>query len=242
MSVDASGALVEKISNITYDSSAGIHGLAISPDSKYIYSADDMGQRVWSHSYDGSTTLNYSSVTTLQDLPGSGARHLTVHPNGNWVYVISESANEIGVYSRDAATGELTNTNETFSLLPDGFTNSSLYWSSDVSVSNSSSISPKYLLAYARGRSSGTNGFVNGFALDEETGAITGRLFVEEANGYGGTTNAITPSLFSEEYFTVTDEGVDFVEVWKIADDAASASAVAHLALDAGPVNVVWYS
>lgn len=242
ISVDSSGALVSQIANLTYDTSAGIHGLAISPDSQFVYSADDMGSRVWAHSYDGDTTLNYSSVTGIQELAGSGARHLVVHPNGNWLYVVYESANEIAVYSRDATTGELTNTNETYSLLPDGFTNSSSYWSSDVSVSNSSSTSPKYLFGFVRSRDDSINGWVNGFALDAETGAISERIFVEEANGFGGTTNSITPSSFSEEYFAVTDEGDSFVEVWQIADNASSASAVAHLDLEAGPVNVVWYS
>lgn len=153
-----------------------------------------------------------------------------------------ESANEIAVYSRDATTGELANTNETYSLLPDGFTNGSSYWSSDVTVSNASSTSPKYLLAFAQGKDSGTNGWVNGSALDADTGAISKRIFVEEANGNGGTSNAITPSLFSKEHFSVTDEGADSVEVWQIASSASSASAVAHLDLEAGPVNVAWYS
>lgn len=166
------------------------------------------------------------------------------HPNGNWVYVIYESANEIGVYSRNGTTGELTNTNTTYSLLPDalpGNTTSSSYWSSDVATSAPNSTTPKYLLAYARGRTSDVNGYVNGFALDPETGAIQGRIFVEEASGYGGTTNAVTPSLFSEEYFTVTDNGENNVEVWQVAENATSASPVARLDLEAGPVNVVWY-
>lgn len=242
ISVDSSGALVEQIANLTYDTSAGIHGLAISPDSSYVYSADDMGSRVWAHSYDGDATLNYSSVTELQSLTGAGARHLIVHPNGLWLYVIYESANEIGVYSRNTTTGEVTDTNTTYSLLPDGFTNSSSYWSSDVSVSNSSSVSPKYLLAFARAKTSGANGWVVGFALDEDTGAISERIFVEEASGSGGTTNSVTASTFSEEYFAVTDQGSNYLEVWQIADNASSASAVAHLDLANGPVNVVWYS
>lgn len=242
MRVDSSGALVAQIANVDYDADAGVHGLALSPDGKFVYSADDMGSKVWVHSYDGDTALNYSSVAAVQDIDGSGARHLVVHPNGKWLYLIHESANEIGVYSRNSTTGEVTDLGETHSLLPDGFSNSSSYWSSDVTVSSSNSTSPKYLLGFARGRSSGTNGYVNGFALGEETGAITGRAFVEEANGYGGTTNAVTASTFSEKYFTVTDEGENFVEVWQIAENGTSASAVAHLDLESGPVNVVWYS
>lgn len=198
MSVDSAGALASHIANVTYDASAGVHGLALSPDSRYVYSADDMGSRVWAHSYDGSAaagldsssaTASSSSVAEVQQLGGAGARHLTVHPNGKWLYVIYESDNQIGVYSRDAETGALVDTNATYSLLPDDLVaNSSLYWSSDVTVSNTSSTSPKYLFAFARARSTDTNGWVNGFALDEETGAISERIFVEEASGSGGTT------------------------------------------------------
>lgn len=289
ISVDASGALVSQIANVTYDASAGVHGLALSPDSRYVYSADDMGSRVWAHAYDGAAARNYSSVAEVQQLSGAGARHLAVHPNGKWLYVIYESDNQIAVYSRDTDTGALVDTNATFSLLPDDqVANGSLYWSSDVSVSNTSSTSPKYLFAFARARSNDTDGWVNGFALDEETGAISQRIFVEQASGSGGTTvsvtlpnfklgfpslfsiaieeflllhlsakrplpsvhgtdktnlkNAVTPSPFSEEYFAVTDEGSNYVEVWEVADNKSSASAVAHLDLEYGPVNVVWSS
>lgn len=79
INVDAStGGLVEQIANLTYDASAGVHGLALAPDGEHVYSADDMGSRVWAHAYDGATNVNFSSVTTIQDLDGAGARHLAV--------------------------------------------------------------------------------------------------------------------------------------------------------------------
>lgn len=236
MSVDASGALAAHTANLTYDTSAGVHGLAIAPDDRFVYSADDMGSRVWAHAASNST------VAATQHLDAAGARHLVVHPGGRWLYVVFESANEVAVFGRDADTGELVSANTTYSLLPGGFANSSSYWSSDVAVSNATSASPRYLLAFARSRSTGVNGWVSGFALDAETGAITERVFIEEANGTGGTTNAVVPASFSEEYFAVTDQGADFVEVWQIANNGTSASAVAHLDLESGPVNVVWSS
>lgn len=196
ISVDAdTGALVSQIANLTYDTSAGIHGLAISPDSRYVYSADDMGGRVWAHAYDGDAAVNYSSVAEVGTaLSATGARHLAVHPNGKWLYVVYESANEIAVWSRDADTGEVVDSNTTYSLLPDDLVDSnSLYWSSDVTVSNVTSTSPKYLFAFARAKSDDTDGWVNGFALDEETGAISERIFVEEASGSGGTTVSDSP-------------------------------------------------
>lgn len=182
--------------NLTYDATAGVHGLAASPDGRHVYSADDMGSRVWAHAIVDSNSSNDSSSAITAEVIGTplsapGARHLTVHPGGRWLYVVYESANELAAWARDADTGAVADTNTTFSLLPDEVVaagNGSLYWSSDVAVSNATSTGPRYLFAFARARSDDARGWVNGFALDEETGAITGRIFVEEASGSGGTT------------------------------------------------------
>lgn len=241
MSVDAGGALAEAFANLTYDSAAGVHGLAMSPDSGFVYSADDDGSSVWVHAVNGTA----GTATELQRLDGAGARHLVAHPNGAWVYVVYESANEIGVYARDAATGELAAAGATYSLLPDGLAAnlSSSYWSSDVAVSNSTSAAPAYLYGLTRSRTTGVAGYVSAFALDGETGAVAGKLFTVAATEGGGTTNSVTPSKFSEEVFAITDEGSSFVEVWQMADNGSSASVLAHLdTAISGPVNVVWYS
>lgn len=91
----------------------------MSPNNDFIYSADDMGNAVWAHSYD-SATGEVAEVQYLAAASGSNPRHLTVHPNGNWVYVVYEEANSIASYKRDTTTGELTFTNTTYSLLPSG--------------------------------------------------------------------------------------------------------------------------
>jgi len=41
-------------------------------------------------------------------LPGSGPRHLAVHPGGGFIYAIDELANTVTAYARDAAAGALT--------------------------------------------------------------------------------------------------------------------------------------
>lgn len=91
----------------------------MSPNNDFIYSADDMGNAVWAHSYDN-TTGEVTEVQYLAAAEGSNPRHLTVHPNGNWVYVVYEEANSIASYKRDTTTGKLTFTNTTYSLLPSG--------------------------------------------------------------------------------------------------------------------------
>ncbi|KAJ0359480.1 hypothetical protein COL154_008264 [Colletotrichum chrysophilum] len=247
ITVDDNGVLQEATANVTYDSAAGVHGTGMSPNNDFIYSADDMGNAVWVHSYDN-TTGEVAEVQYLAAAEGSDPRHLAVHPNGGWVYVVYEAASTIASYKRDATTGKLTFTNTTYPLLPDGYTNSSSYWADEVMFSvpssNSSATAPKYLIAATRSRTVGIPGYVSAFALDSSTGAITEQLFLLPTTNSGGSANAVSPAKFSEDYFGITDSGSNFLEVWKIdaSGSSTTAAAVAHLGLSSGPANIVWYS
>ncbi|CAN9358995.1 unnamed protein product [Alternaria alternata] len=255
LAVDSTGALTAATANLTYNSTSGVHGLDISPDAAFVYSADDMGNAVWAHSYDRET----KTAQTLQYLAapeGANPRHLAVHPNGAWVYAIYEEANSLAVYKRDNKTGLLTDEKTTYSLLPAGFTNTSSYWADEVKfslpTSNSTntttssltnfitSAQPKYLITGTRSRSTNATGYVSAFALDASTGAITSQLFLLPTTASGGSANAVSPALFGEEYFAITDSGANFVEVWKIEREGVGASAVARLGFESGPANVVW--
>ncbi|KAJ4286851.1 hypothetical protein N0V90_013104 [Kalmusia sp. IMI 367209] len=263
VTVDTSGALQSVAANLTYNGTSGVlvtfehaatrplltsnlkirHGLDLSPDNKFMYSADDMGNSVWTHSYD-STTETAQNLQRLIAPSGANPRHLAVHPNGEWVYVVYEEANSLAVYARDNESGLLTDMNSTYSLLPAGFTNTSSYWADEALFSipstNSSSLSPKYIITGTRSRSTSALGYVSVFALDATSGVITEQLFLGPTTASGGSANAVAPALFSEQYFAITDSGSNFVEVWKINEDGKSAAAVAHLSLGIGPANVVW--
>ncbi|KAI1859034.1 hypothetical protein JX265_010511 [Neoarthrinium moseri] len=266
ISVDESGILQSTFANASYSSAGGVHGTSLSPDMRFLYSADDMGDAVWVHSYDNETGT-IEEIQYLAAADDMDPRHLAAHPNGKWVYVVYEAGNSVAVYSRSACTGKLTFTNTTYSLLPSGkrhpsnplnyrdrtwadlgwtigFTNSSSYWADEVLFSvpsnNSSAASPKYLLAATRSRTVGVPGYVSAFALDADTGAITEQLFLTPTTNSGGSANAVSPAAFAEDYFAITDSGSNFVEVWKI--EGADATAVAHVDLATGPANVVWYS
>ncbi|KAF1929970.1 3-carboxy-cis,cis-mucoante lactonizing enzyme [Didymella exigua CBS 183.55] len=245
IAVDDSGALQSSVADLTYSNSSGVHGLDLSSDNGFVYSADDMGNAVWVHSYD-STSQTAEEIQYLAAPSGANPRHLAAHPDGQWVYVVYEEANSLAVYKRDNATGLLTDMNTTYSLLPSGYTNTSNYWADEakfsIPVFNSSTASPKYLITGTRSRSTSSPGYISAFALDASTGAITEQLFITPSTASGGSANAVSPAPFSEEYFAITDSGSNFVEMWRIADDATSAAAVAHLGLSAGPANVVWVS
>lgn len=116
ISVD-SGALNTSFASLEYDSAAGVHGLALSPVNDFIYSADDMGNAIWVHSYDNSSGV-VEEKQKVSAPTGANPRHLVVHPNGHFVFVLYEELSEIAVYSRDVASGQLTDTNTTYSLIP----------------------------------------------------------------------------------------------------------------------------
>lgn len=117
ISVDSTGSLQAAFANLTYDSSAGVHGLALSPQNDFVYSADDMGDAVWVHSYNRSST-EVQEVQRISAPTGANPRHLAVHPRGKFTYVIYEELNELAVYTRDTTTGKLAETNQTYSLIP----------------------------------------------------------------------------------------------------------------------------
>ncbi|KAL1856761.1 hypothetical protein Plec18167_009629 [Paecilomyces lecythidis] len=243
ITVDSSGTLTSISGNITYGNSSGVHGLALDANNEFIYSGDDMGNAVWVHSFNKVT----GAVTQVQHLEaptGANPRHLAVHPKGKYVYVVFEEANQLGVYARELSSGKLTYTNTTYPLIPSGYTNSSLYWSDEVAFSFTKSDNPKYLLASARSRTTSAVGYVTAFSLGD-TGAISKQLFLSPTTGSGGAANSVSPASFDEDYFAITDSGSNFVEVWKInatAKAGVTAGPVAHLDLDNGPANIVWYS
>jgi 6-phosphogluconolactonase len=89
---------------------------------------------------------------------GAGPRHLTLHPNGRYAYVINELDSTITTMRYNASSGTLT-TVDSVSTLPTGFSNVS--YCADVHVSPSG----KFLYGSNRGHNS-----IAVFAIDARTG------------------------------------------------------------------------
>lgn len=238
LSVDEQGKLESTLQNFTYFSSSAVHGSAFSPDSKFLYSADDSGNTLWTHSIDQET----GEVTLVANLtaPSSSAhpRHATVHPNGKYIYVVLEGSSQIAQYTLDETTGIPSFQNVTYPLLSSG-EDAQNYWADEVALS----FSNQYLWATNRGRSTNATGYISVFTLDDE-GAILEQNFLLPTTSSGGAANSVAPSPFSDRFVALTDSSVGFVEIWELSDDGSSASVVAHLDLNDGGccANAVWYS
>ncbi|KAH7051082.1 putative carboxy-cis,cis-muconate cyclase [Macrophomina phaseolina] len=238
LSIDAAtGALAAVAQNVSYGSGSGVHGLALSPDGRFLYSADDSGNAVWTHAVDGETGLLTEVSRLAAPAEGANPRHAAVHAEGKYLYVVLEEANELAQYRIDAATGVPVFENVTFPLIPASeSSNNSNYWSDDVAVAASGS----FLWASARSRDESRPGYISGYSLST-TGAITKQIFLTNTATSGGSANAVTPAPFSDEFVALTDTQERFLQVWRYVN-GSTAQVVARLDLQDGGccANAVW--
>jgi 6-phosphogluconolactonase len=79
-------------------------------DAVYIYQCDDAKGKITPH-----------RPASVHVEPGSGPRHLAIHPSARYAYVINELTNSIGVFAFDPAKGTLVQ-RQSISTLPAGTT------------------------------------------------------------------------------------------------------------------------
>ena len=138
------------------------HCILADPSNRFALVADLGVDKVFVYrcnAKDGSLTTNDPPFAKIK--PGSGPRHLTFHPNGRWVYVISEMASTVTAFNWDSASGALAEF-QTVSTLPADFKGSSTGAEVEVHLNG------KYLYASNRGDDS-----LVGFAIDQKTGKLT---------------------------------------------------------------------
>ena len=101
-----------------------------------------------------------SDPQTMKMEPGAGPRHLVIHPNGHWIYVLNELNNTVTLVQKSGDGNYIKD--ESFSTLPIGFTESSIC--ADIKISSDG----KFVYASNRGHNSiaifevnANNGFLN---------------------------------------------------------------------------------
>ena len=101
---------------------AHAHCTVVSPDGDFVF-VNDLGlDRIHIFRLDHATAkLQPHSPDHWKAAPGSGPRHVLLHPNGRWVYNINEMASSIDQLLWNATHGVLT-TKATMSTLPPGST------------------------------------------------------------------------------------------------------------------------
>jgi 6-phosphogluconolactonase len=138
------------------------HSIDLSPDNRFAL-VDDLGlDETLVYKFDrtkGSLTLNDPPYAKAD--PGAGPRHLALHPNGRFAYVIKEMGSTVSVFAYERAAG-LINPLQTISTLPKGFAGHNDDAEIEVHPSG------KFLYASNRGQDS-----IAVFSIDAKKGTLT---------------------------------------------------------------------
>lgn len=135
---------------------------------------------------------------------GAGPRHLALHPEKDWMYVVNELTSSVSLVKKDSSTGNYT-IDQTISTLPQDFAESNSC--ADIHISSDS----KHVYASNRGHNS-----LAIFAVDGTTGRLSS-IGYESTHGETPRNFTLSPD---EEFLLVANQTSD--NIVSFARDAAS--------------------
>jgi 6-phosphogluconolactonase len=106
------------------------HAVVIAPDNRHLFVPTLGSDQVMQWRFDaGSGLLAPNEPPTIDITKGAGPRHLVLHPDGRFAYLLDELDASVELLGLDAATGTLT-PRRRWSTLPPGFTGKP--WAADL--------------------------------------------------------------------------------------------------------------
>lgn len=138
-----------------------VHATYLSADNKTLYVPDLGIDQVVIYRFDSNSgQLTKKSSTAVS--PGGGPRHIDIHPNGKFAYVMEELKGHVSVFTIDHSTGHLSHL-QTISSAAEGFTGD--MGSADIHISSDGRF------VYASNR--GTANDIAIFSVDPKKGTLT---------------------------------------------------------------------
>jgi 6-phosphogluconolactonase len=126
-----------------------VHSAIVSPDNKYLYVSDLGTDKIYIYKFIASNgTLAPAEMPEIMVNPGSGPRHFTFHPSGNFAYLAEELTSSVCSFAVNKTTGALTILQDTVKALPENFKGTNT--SADIHTD----IRGKYLFMSNRGHNS----------------------------------------------------------------------------------------
>ncbi len=106
--IDARNIVEGKATQII-DTQPKAHCVVVDASNKHVYVPVLAADHVMQFKFDAGTgMLTPNDPPTVATKAGAGPRHFTIHPNGKWGYLITETTATIGTYSIEKDTGTLT--------------------------------------------------------------------------------------------------------------------------------------
>ena len=210
LTLDKSGALNRTIdvaehksfgSNKNIINKAHAHSIVLDNQNKFAYAADLGIDKIITYMINHEKNeLDVINETQIDS--GAGPRHLAIHQNGKYAYVINEKHNSIISFSIEEADGSLQKI-ESYSTLPDNFNEKS--YCADIHIHPNG----KFLYGSNRGHNS-----IVIYEIDEETGRLN-RLGFESTQGNWPRNFAIDPT---GNFILVANQKSNNIAVLKISD------------------------
>lgn len=205
------------------------HAIVLDAASRFAYAADLGLDQVLIYRFDAAAgTLAPADPPFERVRPGSGPRHVAIHPSGRFAYVINEMACTITAFRVDAASGALKEL-QTTSTLPAGQTVEKGFSTAEIMVHPSG----KFVYGSNRGHNT-----IAVFAIDESTGRLA--LIEHEP------TQGSTPRGFGIDpggtYMLVGNQRSDSVVVFRIDAQRGALAPTGHTIKVGSPVSIEFVS
>lgn len=140
------------------------HQAVPSADGQFLYVSDLGIDKIMIYAIDREQgRLVPAKVPSFESVPGSGPRHLALHPNGEFAYSNEELSVTVAALSVDKETGALTQV-QRLSMLPEGVQREETMSGADIHVSPDG----KYLYASVRGEN-----LIAVYNINPENGNLT---------------------------------------------------------------------
>ncbi|MCB1234429.1 MAG: lactonase family protein [Verrucomicrobiae bacterium] len=189
------------------------HSANPSPDGRHAFVADLGLDKILIHRIDPATgTLAEHGFVKVE--PGSGPRHLAVHPNGRWAYVINEMALTVTALNYDASGGSLAPF-QTVSTLPDADRDQAGLSTAEIQVHPGG----KFLYGSNRGHDT-----IAVFSIDPADGRLT-RLENEPIRGQTPRNFALDPT---GRYLLAEGQASNTVSVFRIDPETGRLEYTGH--------------
>jgi 6-phosphogluconolactonase len=156
-------SVVEDKATQIIDTKPKAHCVFFDASNEHVYVPVLSADHVMQLKFDAGTgTLTPNDPPMIATKAGAGPRHFTIHPNGKWAYLITETTATIGTYSIDKDTGTLTEV---------AFVDTGDYDQKDSAAASDIHITPNGKFLYGAVR---TTSMLHGYKIDPEKGTLTG--------------------------------------------------------------------
>lgn len=201
------------------------HGIAFDPANRFAFIADLGLDKVMVYRLDAVRgALAANDPPSASTKPGTGPRHLAVHPSGRFAWAINELDSTIAGFALDAATGVLRET-QGISTLPAGFTGTN--YPAEIALHPNG----RFLYGSNRGHDS-----LAIFSVEPSSGTLT---LVGHASTQGKWPQHFAPDP-SGKWFLVANQNSDSVVVFRVHGETGRLEPTGQAISVAAPTCVVF--